>query len=153
MLIGCGLGRSDEAVKLVKRTLEITNIPTVIDADGINALIGSINLISKIKAPVILTPHPAEMARLCDTTTDVIEANRVKFSKKFAVENNCILVLKGTNTIVASQKGEIFFNTTGNNGLSKGGSGDVLSGMIVSRWHKATIRLKQCLILYGFTVL
>ena len=73
------------------------------------------------------------MARLCDTTTDVIEANRVKFSKKFAVENNCILVLKGTNTIVASQKGEIFFNTTGNNGLSKGGSGDVLSGMIVSR--------------------
>ncbi|MGN1320374.1 MAG: NAD(P)H-hydrate dehydratase [Acutalibacteraceae bacterium] len=133
LLIGCGLGRSDETVKLVKRTLEITNIPTVIDADGINALIGSINLISKIKAPVILTPHPAEMARLCDTTTDVIEANRVKFSKKFAVENNCILVLKGTNTIVASQKGEIFFNTTGNNGLSKGGSGDVLSGMIVSR--------------------
>lgn len=133
LLIGCGLGRSNDAVKLVKRSLEFTNIPVVIDADGINALIGSIDLISKIKAPVILTPHPAEMARLCNTTTDVIESNRIKFSKKFAAENNCILVLKGTNTIVASPKGEISFNTTGNNGLSKGGSGDVLSGIIVSR--------------------
>lgn len=133
LLIGCGLGRSEEAKKLVLRTLEKTQIPTVIDADGINAIQGGINIIRKINAPVILTPHPAEMARLCDTTTDQIEANRVKFSKKFAVENNCYLVLKGTNTIVATPNGRIFFNTTGNNGLATGGSGDVLSGMIVSR--------------------
>lgn len=133
LLIGCGLGRSDDAVKLVSRTLEITNIPTVVDADGINAVAGSINLISKIKAPVILTPHPAEMARLCNTTVDVIEANRIKYAKKFAVENNCYLVLKGVNTIVATPNGRIFFNTTGNDGLATGGSGDVLSGMIVSR--------------------
>ena len=133
LLIGCGLGRSEEAKKIVLRTLEKTQIPTVIDADGINALQGGINIIRKINAPVILTPHPAEMARLCDTTTDQIEANRVKFSKKFAVENNCYLVLKGTNTIVATPNGRIFFNTTGNNGLATGGSGDVLSGMIVSR--------------------
>lgn len=133
LLIGCGLGRSDEARKLVIRTLEKTQIPTVIDADGINALQGGINIIRKIDAPIILTPHPAEMARLCDTTTDVIEANRVKFAKKFAVENNCILVLKGTKTIVATPNGRIFFNTTGNDGLATGGSGDVLSGMIVSR--------------------
>ncbi|MBQ8740622.1 MAG: NAD(P)H-hydrate dehydratase [Clostridia bacterium] len=133
LLIGCGLGRSDEARKLVIRTLEKTQIPTVIDADGINALQGGINIIRKINAPVILTPHPAEMARLCDTTTDEIQANRVKFAKKFAVENNCILALKGTNTIVATPNGRIFFNTTGNDGLATGGSGDVLSGMIVSR--------------------
>lgn len=133
MLIGCGLGRSENTVKSVKRALELTNIPTVIDADGINALVGSIDLISKVKAPVILTPHPAEMARLCNTTTDTVESNRIKISKKFAVENKCTLVLKGTNTIIASENGEIYFNTTGNNGLSKGGSGDVLSGMIVSR--------------------
>ncbi len=133
LLIGCGLGRSEEAKKLVLRTLEKTQIPTVIDADGINALQGGINIIRKINAPVILTPHPAEMARLCDTTTEQIEANRVKFAKKFAVENNCYLVLKGTNTIVATPNGRIFFNTTGNNGLATGGSGDVLSGMIVSR--------------------
>lgn len=133
LLIGCGLGRSDEARKLVIRTLEKTQIPTVIDADGINALMGGINIIRKVNAPVILTPHPAEMARLCDTTTDVIETNRVKYSKKLAVENNCYLVLKGTNTIVATPNGRIFFNTTGNDGLATGGSGDVLSGMIVSR--------------------
>lgn len=133
LLIGCGLGRSDEAKKLVMRTLEKTQIPTVIDADGINALQGSINIIRKINAPVILTPHPAEMARLCDTTTGRIEANRIKFAKRFAVENNCYLVLKGTNTITATPNGRIFFNTTGNDGLATGGSGDVLSGMIVSR--------------------
>lgn len=133
LLLGCGLGRSEEARKLVTRTLEKTQIPTVIDADGINALQGGINIIRKINAPVILTPHPAEMARLCDTTTDEIESNRVKFAKKFAVENNCYLVLKGTNTVVATPNGRIFFNTTGNEGLATGGSGDVLSGMIVSR--------------------
>ncbi len=133
LLIGCGLGRSEDAVKLIRRTLEITNIPTVIDADGINAIAGSINLIRNIKAPVILTPHPAEMARLCNTTTENIEANRVKYAKKFAAENRCVLVLKGANTIVAAPDGRVYFNTTGNSGLATGGSGDVLSGMIVSR--------------------
>lgn len=133
LLIGCGLGRSPEAKKLVLSTLEKAHIPTVIDADGINALQGSINIIRNINAPVILTPHPAEMARLCDTTTDEIQFNRVKVAKKFAVENGCYLVLKGTNTIVAAPNGRIFFNTTGNDGLATGGSGDVLSGMIVSR--------------------
>lgn len=133
LLIGCGLGRSDDAIKLIKRTLEMVHVPTVIDADGINALIGSINLIRKINAPVILTPHPAEFARLCNTTVNAVENNRIKLAKHFAVENNCILALKGHNTIVATPNGQIYFNTTGNNGLATGGSGDVLSGMIVSR--------------------
>ena len=133
LLIGCGLGRSNDAKKLVFRTLEKTKIPVVIDADGINALQGSIDIIRKINAPVILTPHPAEMARLCDTSTDTIESSRVKFAKKFSVEHNCYLVLKGKNTIVSTPNGRIYFNTTGNDGLATGGSGDVLSGMIVSR--------------------
>ncbi len=133
LLVGCGLGNSNDAVKCVKTILSKTNIPTVIDADGINALVGNIDIIRKINAPIILTPHPAEMARLCNTTTQEIENNRVKFAKSFAVENNCILVLKGHNTIVASPNGKIFFNTTGNDGLATGGSGDVLAGMIVSR--------------------
>ncbi len=133
LLIGCGLGRNEDAKNIVYRTLEKVNIPTVIDADGINAIVGGINIIRKINAPVILTPHPAEMARLCDTTTENIQSNRVKFAKRFAVENKVYLVLKGSNTIVATPNGEIFFNTTGNDGLATGGSGDVLSGMIVSR--------------------
>ncbi len=133
LLIGCGLGKSADAIDFVKRTLIKTQIPTIIDADGINALVGSISLIRKINAPVILTPHPAEMARLCGTTVSVIESNRVKYAKRFAIENNCILVLKGHNTVVAAPNGRVFFNTTGNDGLATGGSGDVLAGMIVSR--------------------
>ena len=133
LLIGCGLGQTEEAKKLVYRTLKLTKIPTVIDADGINAIAGDISIIRNINAPLILTPHPAEMARLCNTTTDIIQSNRVKYAKAFAIENNCYLVLKGTNTIVATPNGEIYFNTTGNDGLATGGSGDVLAGMIVSR--------------------
>ncbi len=133
LLIGCGLGRTEESTKLVRKTLGYVSVPTVIDADGINALVGSIDLISKINAPVILTPHPKEMARVCNTTVPNIESNRTKIAKRFAVENNCYVVLKGKNTVVATPNGRIFINTTGNNGLSKGGSGDVLSGMIVSR--------------------
>ena len=70
---------------------------------------------------------------MCGVSTEAVESNRVKFAKKFAIENNCYLVLKGSNTIVATPNGRIFFNTTGNDGLATGGSGDVLSGMIVSR--------------------
>lgn len=133
VLVGCGLGRGKESKKLVLRTLEKSEKPIVIDADGINALQGNIDIISKIKAPLIMTPHPAEMARICDVSIQDIQSNRVGFAKKFAVEHNCFLVLKGTNTIVATPNGEVFFNTTGNSGLATGGSGDVLSGMIVSR--------------------
>lgn len=133
LLIGCGLGRSKDIKNLVLITLNITNIPTVIDADGINALQDDINIIRKIKAPVIITPHPAEMARLCGVTTSDIESNRVKYAQDFAIKNSVYLVLKGTNTIVATPDGQIYFNTTGNDGLATGGSGDVLSGMIVSR--------------------
>lgn len=133
LLLGCGLGTSKESVELVKRTLEYTNIPTIIDADGINILSSNIELIRKTNAPLILTPHPREMARLCGTTTEEIQSNRIKFAKKFAVEYRCFLVLKGSNTVIAAPDGKVFINTTGNSGLATGGSGDVLSGMIVSR--------------------
>lgn len=133
LLVGCGLGQTEQAKQLIFRTLEKTQIPTIIDADGINAIQGNINIIRKINAPVILTPHPAEMARICNVNTETIQQNRVKYAKRFAVDNNVYLVLKGTNTIVATPNGRIFFNTTGNDGLATGGSGDVLSGMIVSR--------------------
>lgn len=132
LLLGCGLGRNEDTISLVKRALGMVNIPTVLDADGINAVIGSINLIRNVKAPIILTPHPAEMARLLNTTTEDVEANRISYSKRFAVENGCILVLKGANTIVAAPDGRVYFNITGNSGLATGGSGDVLSGMMVS---------------------
>ncbi len=144
-LIGCGLGKTDEAVKLVKRTLEISEIPTVIDADGINAAAKDINIIRRTKAPLIFTPHPAEMARLLSTTVDDIEHNRIRYAKTFAEEMNCVLVLKGANTIVAAPDGSVYFNTTGNPGMATAGSGDVLSGIITARLAMGYSPLKAAL--------
>jgi len=132
MLIGPGLGLSEESKNAVKAALSYSSIPTVLDADGINAVCDDIELLRKIKAPLIITPHPGEMARLCKTSVAAIEADRVGFASRFAETNSCIVVLKGANTIVASPDGRIFFNTTGNPGLATGGSGDVLAGIMVS---------------------
>ena len=132
VLAGCGLGNNADTAEIVKALCENSEIPIVIDADGINALCGSIDIIKKRKAPVILTPHPGEMARLCSLTVADIEADRVGAARKFAAEYGCVLVLKGANTVIATPKGEIFFNLTGNPGMATGGSGDLLSGIIVS---------------------
>ncbi len=132
MLIGCGIGRSDEAKSMVKKLLYFSNIPTVLDADGINAVAGDISILRNAKAPLILTPHAGEMSRLLNTTPENIENNRVTYAKRFACDNRCVLVLKGANTIVAAPNGEVYFNITGNYGMAKGGSGDVLSGIIVA---------------------
>ena len=132
LLIGCGLGRSDEAKSAVKKLLLFTNIPTILDADGINAVAGDISILRNVKAPLILTPHPGEMARLANTTVEDVENNRVTYAKRFACDNQCVLVLKGANTVIAAPNGEVYFNITGNYGMAKGGSGDVLSGIIVA---------------------
>lgn len=132
LLIGCGLGQSDEAFGAVKKFLNYTTVPTVIDADGINAVARNISILRNIKAPYIMTPHPGEMARLLDTTVSDVENNRIEYAKKFACDYQCVLVLKGANTLVAAPNGEVFVNVIGNYGMAKGGSGDVLSGIIVS---------------------
>lgn len=132
MLIGCGLGRSEEAKRVVKSALILSNIPIVLDADGINAIAFDISILRKTKAPIILTPHPKEMARMLGVTTEEIERNRFRFAKKFAVDYNCVLVLKGTNTLVAAPDGRVYINTGGNPGMATGGSGDVLAGMLVA---------------------
>ena len=132
VLFGCGIGISNDLKILLKNLLEKSEVPIVIDADGINLLSNNINLLKKAKAPVILTPHPAEMARLCNTSVKEIEENRINYARRFAKENNCILVLKGANTIIAEPDGKITFNLNGNPGMATAGSGDVLSGITVS---------------------
>lgn len=132
VLIGCGIGNNEDTARLVKELTEVSEIPVVIDADGINALSGSIDIIKKSKAPVILTPHPGEMARLCSLTVSEVEENRVEIAKDFAVKQGCVLILKGANTIIATPSGEVYFNLTGNPGMSTGGSGDALAGIVLS---------------------
>ena len=130
LLIGCGLGRGEAANDLVLRALNFTTVPTVLDADGINAVASNISILGRVKAPLIITPHPGEMARLLNISASDVNDNRVKCAKALACSYNCVVVLKGANTIVAAPGGEIFFNVTGNYGMAKGGSGDVLSGII-----------------------
>ena len=132
VLFGCGIGNPKSNVKTLKYLLLNYTKTLIIDADGINALSLNIDLLEKSKASVILTPHPGEMARLCGTTVTKIEENRPKFAKKIALKYKCHVVLKGSNTIVATPKGEIFFNILGNSGMATGGTGDVLAGVITS---------------------
>ena len=81
---------------------------------------------------MIITPHPAELSRICNVDTSEIQNNRIKYAKKVACENNIIVVLKGANTVIANSNGEVFINTNGNSGMATAGSGDVLAGIMSS---------------------
>ncbi len=131
VLFGPGIGKHKENLKILKFLLK-TDKPLVIDADGINTLSERIDLLRQCKAPLILTPHPAEMSRLISVPVNEIETDRPKFASEFAKKHGCTLILKGSNTIVADSEGNVFFNIIGNNGMATGGSGDVLSGIIAS---------------------
>ncbi len=132
VLFGCGLSRGVEITSLLSRLLNLAEAPVVIDADGINALCSDISILRNTKSSVIITPHSGEMARLFNKTAADIERDRISYARDFAIPHRCTVVLKGANTIVASEKGRIYFNTTGNAGMATGGSGDVLGGVLVS---------------------
>lgn len=129
LALGPGLGRREETALLVRDVLSRTEKPVVLDADGINALEGHIDILDSRRGRVtILTPHGGEFARLAGRPAgDPAEAARA-----FAREHGCVLVLKGHRTVTAGPEGNVLVNTTGNSGLAKGGSGDVLTGLIAS---------------------
>ena len=129
-LIGPGLGRAKETEQLVHRLLRDLTIPVVLDADGINALEGHIDVLDSRKALTILTPHDGEFHRLTGCKLPI--EDRLTTAREFAKAHNCVLVLKGHGTVTAAPDGRCFVNTTGNPGMAKGGSGDVLAGMIAS---------------------
>lgn len=132
LLFGCGIGQNVDTMKILSDIIEKSNIPTVIDADGINLLSSNIDLLKKSKAPVILTPHPGEMARLCGCSVKEVESDRIEKAKGFAQKYSCTVILKGSNTVVALPDGCISININGNPGMATGGSGDVLAGILVS---------------------
>ena len=130
MLIGCGLGLNDDTKSVVHTLLQSVKIPIVLDADGINAI--STHIHSVTDANMILTPHPAEMARLTGLSVTDIESDRLNVSRRFSRETGAVLVLKGANTVVAAPDGSLYMVTQGNPGMATGGSGDVLAGIIAS---------------------
>ena len=131
LVMGCGLGQSESVTKVVETLLFAAKCPIVLDADGLNAIAKNPNVLKEIEAPIVVTPHPGEMARLCNVSVEEVELSRVDVAKAFAEEYGVTVLLKGPATIVASKDTNTkFVNHTGNAGLAKGGSGDVLSGII-----------------------
>ena len=128
--IGPGIGTDPRTKELELDFLAEVEKPTVIDADGINNLAGRVDLLSRTKTQLVLTPHPGEFARLAGLKADDVNADRVGVSRRFATEKKVVLVLKGASTVVAAPDGRVFVNPTGNSGLAKGGTGDVLTGLI-----------------------
>ena len=127
VLLGCGLGRDWQTDSLVQDLLNMEK-PLVLDADGLNALGGSAELLQKRTAATVLTPHEGEFLRLGGDLSRGREAAAAAFSQKYGV----YLILKGHRTMIADPEGRLAVNNTGNCGMAKGGSGDVLAGMLLS---------------------
>ena len=139
LAIGPGLSQHPETVDLIQGLLHETDRPSVIDADGLNALAdGKINrsqshitnLLSSLPSQSVLTPHPGEMARLTGLSVPDIEQDRIGVAQEFSQEHGVTLILKGVPTVIALDTGEIWINSTGNPGMATGGMGDVLTGLI-----------------------
>jgi NAD(P)H-hydrate epimerase len=132
LAIGPGMGQSPETVKFTTGLLSATRIPAVIDADALNILAAKPVLLAKLAKGrmMVLTPHPGEMARLAGITVAEVQANRLEVARSFAQRNGVTLVLKGWRTLIAHPDGRVSVNTSGNPGMAKGGSGDLLTGLI-----------------------
>ena len=128
--LGPGLGQADETRQLLLEILPKIKIPIVIDADGINNLSGNVEILKDCHGPLVLTPHPGEMARLTATSVAAVQTDRIACARNFATEFQVHLVLKGARTIVAHPDGHVFINPTGNSGMASGGMGDILTGII-----------------------
>lgn len=128
VLAGPGLGISDAIRELICNLVLTAQVPLILDADGINALRGHIDVLEKAQHPVILTPHEGEFARVCD----VPFCGRDETAVAFAQKHRCILLLKGHTTVIAGPDGRVMHNPFGNPGMAKGGCGDILSGVILS---------------------
>ncbi|MCD7873260.1 MAG: NAD(P)H-hydrate dehydratase [Clostridiales bacterium] len=129
--VGCGMGCNDDTRVIVSQIIKESVSPVIIDADGINSLVGNIDVLRDAHSRIVLTPHPGEMARLIGKSVSFVQQNRIETAKNFAKEFGVITVLKGANTVVTNGD-EVFVNTTGNPGMAMGGTGDMLTGMIGS---------------------
>ena len=131
VMVGCGLGTGEGTELLVKKLLTLENKPLIFDADAINSLCGFKDELKASRADVLLTPHPGEMARLIGCTVSDVESTREECVKAFCKEYGVNILLKGHRTLICNcDVTEIYLNKTGNTGLAKGGSGDLLSGII-----------------------
>lgn len=128
--VGPGIGNKEETFAFIRSLLPLIPVPAVLDADGLNAIAGQLEILRDVKVPLILTPHPGEFARLTGMDVAEVQKNRLEAAADFSMKWKVYIVLKGYRTVVASPEGNIYVNLTGNPGMAKGGSGDVLTGII-----------------------
>jgi NAD(P)H-hydrate epimerase len=132
LAMGPGLSTEGDASEFARHIVEKTTLPVVIDADALNAFAGRTDLLDGSGRVMVLTPHPGEMARLAGLTVKEVETDRVGLARRFATKHHLTLVLKGWRTLVAHPDGSIAVNTTGNPAMAKGGSGDILTGIVAA---------------------
>jgi NAD(P)H-hydrate epimerase len=130
LVLGPGLGVNRQAREFVLRIIENSTIPLLIDADGLNNIGGHTDILKRASVPLIITPHPGEMAKLIGMDVKSIQSDRVGVASEFSTRHNVITVLKGAGTITARPDGSIYINTSGNPAMATAGTGDILSGII-----------------------
>ncbi|MBI4547896.1 MAG: NAD(P)H-hydrate dehydratase [Ignavibacteriae bacterium] len=141
VIVGPGLSRDSETQQLVWKIVSTIDKPLLIDADGLNALAENILVLKRHKSKdVIITPHTGELSRLIGLPSEDIERNRVEIARTVAEQFKLTLVLKGAPTVTASERGEVYINSTGNPGMATAGSGDVLAGLIGGLWAQGMTR-------------
>jgi hydroxyethylthiazole kinase-like uncharacterized protein yjeF len=133
LAIGPGLGREAKTQKCIRAMVRMTELPVILDADGLNAFEGRTDELRKRKSKFLaITPHPGEMARLLGGSIRDVQNDRWQAARDAARRCNAHVILKGFHTLIASPNGNAFVNTTGNAGLAKGGTGDVLTGLLAA---------------------
>lgn len=130
VVIGPGMGRHRDTEKFIRDFVRQCPVSMVVDADALNALEGDPDALREAKSSVVITPHPGEMARLTHGDIPSVQGDRENMALRFAAEHNCVVCLKGFETIIANPDGEAFLNPTGTSGLATGGTGDVLAGLL-----------------------
>lgn len=152
MALGPGISLDPETQALVRELVKEVKRPMVVDADGLTALAGHLDLLKESPAPRCLTPHPGEMARLSGATVAEVQADRIETVRSFCRRYGAFLVLKGARSVIGEPGGKVFINPTGNPGMASGGSGDVLTGMVgalLARGFGPLVALQAGVFLHG----
>ncbi len=155
IVIGCGMGVNEDTCAVLRSIVASSEVPVVVDADGLNILSKELTLLSEAKSKIVLTPHIGEMQRLSKLEKNVILSDKINVAQRFAEKLGVHLVLKGTNTVVSAPDSKrVYINNTGNTGLSKGGSGDVLAGIIggfIAQGFELNDALTSAVFVHGYT--
>jgi NAD(P)H-hydrate epimerase len=150
--IGPGIGLDGETAQVARSLTRELRQPMVIDADGLSALAGHLDVLRDAPSARCLTPHPGEMARMLGARVDEVQRDRIEAAREFATRHRVWIVLKGARSVIAAPDGRVFVNPTGNPGMASGGTGDVLTGVLgacLARGMEPTAAMCASVYLHG----